>query len=104
MKWGEFAVYFWAEAGATLWIGALQYRRCDDVVNLTSWFEYPDNVFNKAFIVRRRYLRNFEVMLSTLLKLCELVVRSCDITTTLLQSFVFAGKGLKHASGMYKIT
>ena len=71
------------------------YRRCEDVVNLTSWFKRCNNIVNTTFIAQCKLNLlskveptleqrcNFDVGVSTSLQRCVLVVRHCDLTTTL---------------------
>lgn len=70
----------------------LQYRRCESIVKITSWFQSCNNVVNTTFIVRSDLnlrsnvkttveQRNFDVVASKSLQRCVFVVRHCDLTT-----------------------
>ena len=82
----------------------LSFRRCNkDVMNLTSWFQRCNDVANTTFIAQcelnvlsndeatLEQCYNFDVVISTSLQRCLLVVQCCNLTTTLSKHCGFAG-------------
>ena len=77
------------------------YRRCENVVNLTLWFQHCTNVVKTTFILycELKLLSNvettleirwyFDVLISKLLRRCVLVVWRDKVTTLLPQRCVF---------------
>ena len=78
--------------------------RRENIVNLMSRFQRFNNVLNTTFIVHRGLnllsklevtldqCYSFDVVPSTLIPSCVLVVRHCELTAMLSQRYVFAGR------------
>ena len=100
MMWGEFISKVKTTLAQRCDLTS-QYRRCEDVVILTSQFQSCKKrcqyTINSTPWVKPTNIDetleercNFDVVTSTSLQCCALVVRFCDLTTTLSQRCVFA--------------